>query len=901
MKASLNRQGTLVISLIALSGVLAGCGDGTAACEETRTCVVPDETDDSDDETDTGLGGGKDTGSKDDGDGDQSSSSGDGDDSSTSGDGDEPSKCADGTWDHDEDPETKCKSWSSCAPGQYVSEEGSATSDRDCSSCAEGTFSEDDDVEECDAWTECPSGVVEAGTSTSDVACASPAVDVAVGGGFSCVLREDGGVECWGKNDMGQLGNGSTQDSGLPQPVLVDSQNGLVPLTGVVQLSAGWEFACALRDNGTVWCWGANDAGQLGTGTYEDGAFQTWADPIDEINSVTKIVAGGRHACALLEDKTARCWGLDGIGFQLGGGLQPKGPIVTVANSASDRSAFPNIVDIAAGGQQTCSVLGDGSMRCWGLDPDSGGAPELGLNASSPVPTVLPYPSDKAARVDAGLGITCWSLENGQVECQGAAPIGAEGTSSYRPREIVLPSSELDGDGNDIKQVAVDGFTRCILFESGNVWCWGENEDGQLGDGSTEDSIDLVQVQGLQNIVAMDAGYSHACAIDDEGRVHCWGKNENGELGNNTIFQSSKPVRDPNVEGAVAITSGSNHNCAVLSNGKVKCWGSNDLGQLGIGEGTSMSAPIQLGLSEVVQVASKYDFTYATRSDGTLRVWGSDGNENFSFEVLEAVEDPHDVVSVATGMSHACAVTSNAEFLTCWGANVFGALGHDSSEPGTYPPLGDTDAYFEPFLLEDVMNVTQVAGGYAHTCAIMDGLVSCWGLNNDGEVGPNGSTSNSNPFLVPGLSDIARIAAGKNFSIALAEEGTIWAWGANALGQLGNGTLVGSSAPSEVQGIGRAVEIAAGHFHSCAITTEGTVSCWGQNNAGQIGLAASEAETTAVDVAGVTDVAAISAGAEHTCALHQDGTVSCWGSNASYQLGHIRVEQSSVPSEVIWQ
>lgn len=876
-----------LLTVLALAG--SGCGGSGDSCEATRTCPKP--AGDGDGDGDGGAGStaddtedeeGKESGDGDRGDGDTESSSGDGDD--------EPVPCADGTWDHDEDPETECQDWSSCAPGQFVSEEGSPTSDRECSVCEDGTFSEEDNTEECSTWTECPSGLSQSGSATSDVECSSPAVDVAVGDGFSCILREDGTVACWGKNDLGQLGRGHTEHSGLPQPVMVEGQDGPEPLTGVVQVSAGAAFACVVRENGTVWCWGANAAGQLGTGTYEDGDFRPVAAKIATLESVAKINTGVLHTCALLEDRTARCWGAQGTGYQLGGGPDPDEHIVTVARATNDLSPLTDIRDIAVGDLQTCAAVADGSAYCWGIDPGMGTGPEVGINISSSVPKALPAFDDEATHVVAGSKITCWLLVDARIKCHGDAPMGGEFVISYGPLEVGLPTHA----GQWVK-VAVGSRARCILFEHGDVYCWGRNEAGQLGDGSTEDSAELVQVDGLQDIIAIDAGYSHACAVQDTGRVYCWGKNENGEVGDNTIFGSTLPISVPDVANAVALTSGSDHTCALLDNGKVKCWGKNDLGQLGIGGDIPSSGPVQLGISDVTDVSAKFDLTYATKADHTLRVWGTGLNGEVAVSTVENVEQPTDMIKAVPGLFHACGVHRGGA-LSCWGNNFYGAL-------GTSAGMGATD-YVAPFQVQDVDQATDVGGGYSHTCAVSSSAVTCWGLNQYGQVGKNGNYYSGDRYVVPNLEDVIELAVGEYFNLARREDGSVAAWGRNNVGQLGV-TGVDSTAdgdPVLVEGVENAMVLAAGDAHACAILEDGTAMCWGSNDAGQVGTSSESAGVfTPVAVEALSAAIDVSAGAQHTCALHESGTVSCWGSNQYYQLGHDRVTAVTEPREINWQ
>ncbi|HXS16395.1 MAG TPA: hypothetical protein VN764_04375, partial [Polyangiaceae bacterium] len=836
-------------------------------------------------------------------------STGDGD----PGDGDageEDEPCAEGTWDHDDDAATDCDAWTTCAFGEFVASQGSDSTDRQCSACPVGSFSDQENAEECVEWTVCPSGAATAGNASRDVECASPVVDVAVGDGFSCVLRDEGSVWCWGRNDAGQLGRGNTEHSGLPAPVMVEAQDGLEPLTHVVQLSAGPASACAVRDNGAVWCWGNNSLGQVSLDSDLAGGVVSAAGRVEGVDNATLVTAGKEHSCAVLDDTTVTCWGMarrvfhdpndeecwgsvgttrscDGATYTFQYVDQEHGIArVTYMEPGSTTQPLHDVVDLEAGGSQTCSVRADGSSVCW-----RGWYPEEGLRFA-----LTDMGMSQAQAVSAADDRTCWLSEGSKVTCGG-----------HRNKQdpLLVGEHQLDLPADlDVTLVESRKDGLCLLGADGTVWCQGVDAAGEL-------TGVVTQVEGLEGIARLSAPFGHACAVDDSGRVYCWGSNTYGELGDFTIFQSTRPVRVPDVDHAVALTSGTDHTCALLDSGKVKCWGKNDLGQLGIGTGIPMSPPIQLGISDVTAINSKYEVTYAVKADDTLRVWGSDELGHFVHPTVDNVVSPTDALAVGVGAAHACASLHEGDFI-CWGVNTFGALGNDGRHEfpelgetddleSQYPPLGQ-NTYFDPFIVSGVRGATDVAAGDAHTCALVDGSVLCWGLNVDGQVGPDGGYYNGIPLVVPGLSAIRQIEAGENFSLGLDEEGALYAWGANAVGQLGNGTFAVTVGLAQVHGVDQTVALAAGHFHACAIIDGGAVNCWGLNDAGQLG--SGKVGTNAFvpqAVTGLDGATGISAGLGHSCALHEDGGVSCWGSNEFYQLGHGRVAQSAEPREIIWQ
>jgi alpha-tubulin suppressor-like RCC1 family protein len=328
--------------------------------------------------------------------------------------------------------------------------------------------------------------------------------------------------------------------------------------------------------------------------------------------------------------------------------------------------------------------------------------------------------------------------------------------------------------------IASGAFHSCALLASGAVKCWGNNEDGQLGNGSTSASTTPVNVTGLSGASAI-ASSAHAfssCARMPNGKVECWGTNA-GTGPSNTTNQLT-PVLPPNVYAATSVSVGTYVSCALTQLG-VACWGDNRYGSLGDGTTTTSATPVAAHVPGNVVALTAGDWhVCALIDDGSVQCWGVGFGTSPS-----PVAGLARVASLAAGDGHTCALL-NDHTVKCWGDNSFGQLGN-----------GTTTSSSTPVAVSGLTTAVAVTSGGDHTCALLSqGTVQCWGADNFGQLGDGQTYPYSTvPVNVSGLSTITAISAGSSHTCALTRSSPVACWGLNADGQLGNGTTASSSVP----------------------------------------------------------------------------------------------------------
>jgi len=600
--------------------------------------------------------------------------------------------------------------------------------------------------------------LVPVAVTTSGALNGKTVTSISAGGNSACVVAS-GSVYCWGYNGYGQLGNGTTTNSNVP--VAVDT-TGVVAGKIITSISVGYSTSCAVS-TGLAYCWGQGTIGQLGNGLVTNASSPVAVTSTGVLagKSVTNIDVGYNHTCAIASG-AAFCWGNSYFG-KLGNssvGIYGNPAPTPLAVDASGVLAGKTLTNISAGETHTCAIA-SGAAYCWG-NSSSG---QLGNNSttSSTLPVAVDatlLKNGSTYDVSVGSYFSC-AIASGAAYCWGSNESGRLGNNSATNSKIpVAVAATAVLTGKSVTALSVGPNHTCAIA-SGAAYCWGYGDYGKLGDGSgqtftTPVAVSTSGVLAGKTITAISAGYMHTCALAD-GAAYCWGNNEQGQLGNSSTVSSPLPVAVTATgvlagKTITAITAGSNHTCAIAS-GAVYCWGYNESGQLGIDVakdffGTYVqiifTAPVAVDAIGVLKGKTVTSFALqqfnnnmtAVIAEKKIYSWGN----GVRLPAVDAIWATGDLAGkefiAATGYTGAgCAVTT-ASTVICFGsASVSPSGSYSPASVGSSTVIGEKP-------------ISTVASYNGNTCVIAIGSLYCWGYNSNGQLGNHSVTNSSVPVVV---------------------------------------------------------------------------------------------------------------------------------------------------------
>ncbi len=720
----------------------------------------------------------------------------------------------------------------------------------------------------------------------------------------------------WGNNHYGELGNGGTTESYVPAAV---NAAGLLSGKTIIATAAGYGVSLAACSDGTLAAWGANNSGQLGIGNTVNSSVPVAVNMAGVLAGKTVIAmsAGYDHCLALCSDGTVAAWGNNQYGL-LGNGTYTSSNVPVAVNTAGVL-AGKSVVAVSAGYSHSLALCDDGTVAAWG---SYGGATSSSVPAA--VDTSGALSGKTVIAVSSGYGFSLALCSDGTLAAWGDARWGQLGNGGEGSGSVpVAVNTAGILSGKSVIAVAAGYHHGLALCSDGTLAAWGENSDGQLGNGSTNDgyvpvAVNQTGVLAGKSIVAVSAGYGHSLVRCSDGTLAAWGRGS--ELGYGSPFSRSVPVAvsTTSLEAGESFMDSrashyATHNVAlaavpfiprisvepaggvVLTDNR----GGVIFGSTAAGAGITTSLtiknkgiePLVIG-SVVIDGADAADFILTTPPAATVAAGSST-----TFAVT---------FTAGAGFSHSAAlhIASNDPYTGIFdidlGATISGALSASYSSASDVPlsAIGFTAT-------GSSVNFTL---GFAPATGTQLMVVRQAGL-----AFINGTFSNLEQGQLVTLDYggmpykfVANYYGGSGNDLVLQWAATRpLAWGRNNYGQLGLGSTTSSSVPVAVNTAGAlsgktVVVQAAGYNHSLALCSDGTVAAWGYNGDGQLGngFTTDSKVPVAVNTAGVLSgrtVIAIATGRSHSLVLCSDGTLAAWGENSYGQLGNGSTTGRNVP------
>ncbi|WP_226643053.1 Ig-like domain-containing protein, partial [Mesobacillus subterraneus] len=696
------------------------------------------------------------------------------------------------------------------------------------------------------------------------------------GNGQTLAVKEDGTLWTWGGGYFGTefTGEVSTNNKGINSTIPVR-----VPDIGnVKEVSAGTGHVLTLKNNGTVWAWGRNDAGQVGNGTTN-----TQFTPVLIMDNVKKVKAGDSKSYAIKNDGTLWVWGSGAKGDGYARTMVKPEQVVGIEG----------VTDISSGYYSTTMVLkSDGTV--WTVINNRSGELGNGFIGGWAYTYVKVSGLTDIVQISSGEEFHLAVKSDGTVWSWGLNAQGQLGDGTITNKNMPVQVKGLKG----IKKVVAGRTHSLALKEDGTVWAWGNNYGGVLGDGTTEQRNSPVQVQNLAEITDIGASYSTSFAIKNDGTIVAWGSNYNGYIGDgtkedrllptNVVFDTIAPALNAalpmagevNVDVYKSITLTFNEHIQPFLYGDIQLVDSNN-------------SPVQteykvsqnnLVITPINNLSYSTQYSLAIPASAIRDLGDNPISQNISLS-FTTKEKPYakDLIMPQNGGS-------------------FFLMSDDST--------GILEDGLQPELINGMENIIGVGEGNLFLKS--DGYLYKWkdnritkltGLNNiiqiddyvvlkgDGTVWEVLDSPYATPTFaqVNGFINIKSISVNSNYTephiIGLKTDGTVWSIGNNFYGELGDGTKVSPTVPVEMESISGAVSMAAGKSHSLVLKDDGTVWAVGTNEEGQLGVSKEQlAEAlTPVQIPSLSNITQIDTHESFSAALAEDGTLWVWG-NTDYNL-----------------
>ena len=647
-------------------------------------------------------------------------------------------------------------------------------------------------------------------------------------------------------------------------------------------IATGQNNSLAIDKNGKAWSWGYNNYGQLG-----DNSIIDKVTPVAVLGTTKTFCqigtgAGATHTISI--DKNGKVWGW---GYNNNGQLGNNSTTST-RTPVSILGASKTFCQIAAGQYHTIGIDKNGKVWCWGYN----GYGQLGINSvtSARTPVAVLGATKTFCQIACEYFSTMAIDKNGQVWGWGYNKYGALGnnsTVSQRTPVVILGATKT------FCQIVGSRFNALAIDKNGQVWGWGYNGYGQLGDNSiTNQSTPIAVLGTTKTFCQIAAGYEYSIGLDKNGKVWGWGNNGSGQIGDNTTVSKCTPVAVLGTAKTFCkISAGGKHSLAIDYMGRVWGWGYDNYGQVGDNRISSKKTPVTiLGATKTFCIAVGGAY-YIIGLDKNGQVWGWGYNDvgrlgnNSTIDVKTPVSIlgvPKTFCKISAGTGLTLAIDKNGKVWS-WGSNNQGGLG-DNTTTNQSTPIA---------VLGAAKTFCNIIGSNMYSIALdYNGKAWSWGYNNNGQLGNNSTTTKKTPVAVLGAAKtFCQISSSNYHVLAIDKNGKLWGWGYNYYGQLGNklNSFGGNrSTPVAVLGATKTFcQIGTGYNFSLGLDKNGKVWGWGYNGQGQLGDNSTTSHITPIAVLGSTKTfCKISGGQQHSVAIDKNGKAWTWGQNNNGQLGN---------------
>ncbi|HUS30718.1 MAG TPA: hypothetical protein VMZ53_19545 [Kofleriaceae bacterium] len=539
-------------------------------------------------------------------------------------------------------------------------------------------------------------------------------LDAVLSATHACAVGRDGTVWCWGTNDKGQLGDNTTTLTMVPVQT--------VGLSTAIHVALASKASCAIVAGGDVYCWGINDTGQLGNGTRTDSLIPVKASIADAV----EIAAKADTFCVRKSDRTVWCWGANSDGQAGNADLR--------SSDVPRQVAVPFAQAISVGVSHACAISTQGTLWCWGSDRvgergddatiDRTALFETGMNASQ-----FASGEDFTCAVPAGVAgqpLRCWGVNSsGQL---------GDGTK-------IAHSTPAPAMIDQVINVEAGNASACAIRSDRTAWCWGDNDAENVAMGAAHPQTTPLAISLPQNVNYIAPATSSTCAVLSDSTTWCWGANNEGQSALPNNMMGPLPPTNSNFPALSYVDAGAAHTCG-LATAAAYCAGRGNELQIGEPDRTTDAyTPYMIGIANISNIQAGGLFTCALAASG-MYCWGDNRRGQIGIDTTKNANPTlvglSGVTAFAAGPHHVCAVNNLAEW-SCWGDNSAGQLGD-----------GTTTTHLSPVRAPLFDGATKLTLGRTHTCMNGTAGLRCIGSFTWGPIGsPQPVTPTAANFSCP--------------------------------------------------------------------------------------------------------------------------------------------------------